>query len=160
MARQVFTVNVSHATLTAAKNLLVLTTPATKQMQVLSASLTNSSNEISAQLQIGIYAVTVAGTGGATAVTPMPVEIASAGTSLVTCEHTYVTTEPTLAAASHLESFNNQVGWLFSPKLLEALRVPVSTGICFRIPTASFSSTSFDLRVTYCSMTVGDAWYE
>jgi len=115
--RGVYTGRIVHTALAAAKDLLVITSPTDRVIEILEAHVTNRTQETNEQLEAALFRCTVAGTGAATAITKKPHEPndAAAGATL---EHTYATTQPTLDAdpVGGMEpGFSSLAGWHFAP---------------------------------------------
>lgn len=157
MAWHTYSGTAQHAALTAAANVLVLTPAENYKVQVLSASLTNENNETNEQLQAALYEASAAGTGSATAVTIVPQAIGDATSSTTTLEHTYATTEPTLASNPLIfEGFASVAGWNYTPSFDEAIIVPYGKILVLRVNTTSFTSIDLRARITWRESALSD----
>lgn len=148
--RGVYSARVIHSVLAAAKDLLVITAPANRVIEILGAHISNRTQETNEQLEAGLFRCTAAGTGAATAITKKPHEPndAAAGATL---EHTYATTQPTLDAdpvGTTEPGFSSLAGWHHAPIPEERIYVTGTAGeadtniLVLRLITATF--TAFD----------------
>jgi hypothetical protein len=160
MARNIYTVTVSHVAVTLAKNLLTLTAPTGKQLQILQAEFTNANNETNEQLTCAIYAVSAAGTGTPTYVVPQPVWIGGTAASTNMAAHTYATTEPTLASLPIFSQASASLsGWLYAPAARATIKLPPAAAATFRITDSTYTALTVSLLVTFAEMNSGETWF-
>lgn len=129
-----YTVSHKISSLAAAKTLLYLTAPAGKLVKILSASVTNASNETNEQLEAGFQRITTLGTPTATAKTPAPNDPGDpAAGSTVKADVT--ASEPTYTADTEFgrEGFSSLAGWFFKADDQEPLIVAAGASIGLRM---------------------------
>lgn len=111
------------AGVTAARTLLYLTAPSTKVVEILSASVTNESNETNEQILCGLQRITTLGTPTATTITPGKHETGDQAASSVV-KANVTASEPTYPAVAQgadipmaigLEGCSSLGGWFFQP---------------------------------------------
>jgi hypothetical protein len=137
--------------LAAAKTLAFLTAPASKVIEILSASVTNATNETNEQLECFFQRITTLGTPTATTVTPAPTEPgdqATGATAKINC-----TSEPTTYTANTNfgdEGFPSLGGWRYQPVPEERLYVAPGASIGLQLKTSP-ALGAFDalVRIVY-----------
>ena len=135
--RGVYELSATISALAAAKTLAFLTAPAAKCVEILSASVTNGTNETNEQLECFLQRITTLGTPTATAVTPAPTEPgdqATGVTAKINC-----TTEPTTYTAGTNfgdEGFPSLGGWRYQPVPEERLIVAPGASIGLQLKVA------------------------
>jgi len=148
--RGVYSARIVHTALAAAKDLLILTAPANRVIEILSAHISNRTQETNEQLEAGLFRATAAGVGAATAITKKPHEPNDAASG-ATLEHTYATTQNVLDAdpvGTTEPGFASLSGWHHTPIPEERIYVtgtaaePDTNIIALRLITATF--TAFD----------------
>ncbi len=135
------------AALAAAKTLMYITAPATACVEILSASVTNRSNETNEQADCVISKISSLGTPTATTVTPSKTEQGDqAAGSTVKGEVTG--SEPTYATGPAIEhgrgGFASLAGWQYAP--IPEERVVIAPGASWGIRLLS-SPSAFDAAV-------------
>lgn len=157
MGTFVYSGSVSHADLTAAKNLLVLTPASGKKLALMSASVTNETNETNEQLVAALYEATAAGTGTPSNVAVVPQTVGDTTASTSTFCHTYATTEPTLASNPlFCEAFAILTGWVYMPMFEEVIIVPYPKIVVLRLTTTSYTTVTLRARMTWAEMAIND----
>lgn len=141
---------------TAAKTLMYLTAAATNIAEILSASVTNESNETNEQLACVLQRITTLGTPTATTVTAADHESLSAASASVV-KGNVTASEPTYGAiaagadivgAFGLEGASSLGGWFFDPTPEERVIVPPSGSIGIRI-LETITSANLIVRLTF-----------
>lgn len=141
---------------TAAKTLMYLTAPATGVVEILSASVTNESNETNEQIACALQRITNLGNPTATTVTPADHESLSAAASS-TVKANVTASEPTYGAISQgadivgafgLEGAASLGGWYFDPTPEERVLVPPSGSLGLRLLNA-ITSADLVVRLTF-----------
>ena len=114
--RGVYTTSIKISALAAAKTLAYLTAPADKVVEILSASVTDASNETNEQLECALQRITTLGTPTGTTLTFAKHEAGdqAAGT---TGKGNITASEPTYTADTELgrEGHSTLGGWYFNP---------------------------------------------
>ncbi len=114
--RGVYTASIAISGLNAAKTLMYITAPATKVVEILSAAISNSSNETNEQLLATFQTVNVLGTPTGTATTPAKHETGdqAAGSTVV---GNVTASEPSYVANTEVgrEGFSSLGGYFFDP---------------------------------------------
>lgn len=134
--------------LAAARTLMILTAPAGRCVEILSASVTDESNATNFQLGCSIDRVSSLGSPTATPVTPVPTEAGdqAAGATVVA---NVTASEPTYGAVCYREGAAAVQGWRFDPLNAEE-RVVVapgaSVGLRLLSTPASFNAVA---RITH-----------
>jgi len=154
--RGVYTAAFRISGLSAAKTLMYLTAPSNKVVELLSASVTNETNETNEQLLCGFQRVSSLGTPTATSITPKPHENGdqAAGSTLkanvTASEPTYpaVGQDADIPGAFGLEGFASLGGWFFDPTPEE--RPIIAGGDTWGLRMVS-TPTSFDavIKLTF-----------
>jgi len=128
--------------------LIVLTAPATRALEIHAVHVTDQNNVTNEQWEIEIIRATTAGVGAATAIPKVPLEVAS-GASTAVCEHTYITTQPVLAADPlDLQSPPSLSGYHFEPAPDDRPIVPPSGIISIR-QNKTIASTTLNAEVIW-----------
>jgi len=138
----VYTVSIPIAALAAAKTALYITAPATKVIEILSASLTNESNETNEQVECCLQRVNVLGAPTKTDVTPAKHENGDQAAT-ATCAGNVTASEPSYVADTEIgrEGFPSLGGWRFDPVPEERMYIPPSGTVGLRVLN---SPTAFD----------------
>lgn len=139
--RGVYTANVVCTSQSTAITLLYLQCPATCAVELLSASVTNRSNETNEQMDVGIYHVTTIGSPAtSTSVTAQKTEIGDASSVMVAGTNLMgkLTTEPTTYSSDPVDRTGNPSlgGYRFEPIPEERPVVGPSKAIGIRLMTA------------------------
>lgn len=102
--------------LAAAKTLLYLTAPAAAVVEILSASVTNASNETNEQLDCFIKKIGTLGTPTATSLTPSKTEDGDQAAGS-TVKANVTASEPTYTSNTEVgwEGYSDLAGWFFDP---------------------------------------------
>lgn len=154
--RGVYTAAYRIATVTTGKTLIYLTVASNKVVEILSASVTNESNETNEQLLCGLQRVSSLGTPTATTVTPKPHETGDQAASS-TVKANVTASEPTYPAISQgadipgafgLEGFSSLGGWYYDPTPEERLIVPGGETLGLRLVNTA-SSLDLVVRLTF-----------
>jgi hypothetical protein len=146
--RGVYSGHVLQSSLTTVKNLLVLTAPSSKVLEILHAAVTNITDETGEQLRISLWRASAAGTGAATAIVKKPHEVGDKASDS-TLEHTYATMEPTLESDPVVSlGASSLAGWYHDPIPEERIYVPPSGILVLRIDVAP-ASVSLLARITW-----------
>lgn len=141
---------------TAAKTLMYLTAPSTAVVEILSASVTNESNETNEQIACALQRITSLGTPTATTVTPADHENLSPSASS-TVKANVTASEPTYGAVAQnadivgafgLEGASSLGGWDFNPMPEERVIVAPSASIGLRLLNA-ITSADLVVRLTF-----------
>ena len=149
--RGVYTATYKIAALAAAKTLMYLTGPSTAVIEIISASVTNSSNATNQQMECTLTTVTTLGTPTATTVTPAKQESGSAASG-ATIKGNVTASEPTYPADTSAdyghEGASSLGGWYFDPMPEERPTIAPSATMGLRMistPTAM----DVEVRITY-----------
>jgi hypothetical protein len=151
--RGVYTAPYKISSVSAAKTLMYLTAPSGKVVEILSASVTNASNETNEQMECVLQRITSLGTPTATAVTPVKHE-AGDQASGSTVAGNVTASEPTYTSDTELgrQGFASLGGWWFQPTPEERPTVANGASIGLRLLTAP---TSWDLVVSITFREIG-----
>src|SRR3990167_3003883 len=140
--RGVYSTSIKIAGLAAAKTLAYLTAPATAAIEILSASVTNESNESNEQIEITLQRITTLGTPTGTTLMFAKHEsgdqaAAAAGKGNVTAG------EPTYTADTEIgrEGASSLGGWYYDPLPEERPIIPPSGNLGLRLITRSEEHT-------------------
>lgn len=151
--RGVYTTSIKIAGLAAAKTLAYLTAPATAAVEILSASVTNASNESNEQIEITLQYITTLGTPTGTTLTfakhePGDQAATVAGKGNVTAA------EPTYTADTEIgrEGSSSLCGWFFDPLPEERPIIAPSGNLGLRLIT---TPTAFDALVKITFREIG-----
>jgi hypothetical protein len=151
--RGVYSASIKISSVTAAKTLLYVTAPADKVVEILSASVTNASNETNEQVECTLQRVTTLGTPTGTAVTPAKHEAGdqAAGSTVV---GNVTASEPSYTANTQIgyEGAGTLGGWYFDPTPEERPIVGGQATVGLRLLT---SPSSVDLIATVRFREVG-----
>jgi hypothetical protein len=145
--RAVYTAALKIAGLNASKTLAYLTAPATKAVEILTATVTNESNATNFQMEVAIANISALGTPTATAVTPTPHEAGDQAAASLT-KFNVTASEPTYGTTITQEGAAALVGYRHEPAPEERLIVTPGASIGFRMIT---TPTAFDcdVRITF-----------
>lgn len=149
--RGVYTASYRISSLSAAKTLLYLTAPARRVVEILSASVTNTSNETNEQLLCTLQPISgyPLGTPSGTSVVPAPQEPGDQAASTV-CFANVSGNEPTYITNGEIgrEGFASLGGYYFDPMPEERPVVPATGAMGIRLIT---SATAFDavVKITF-----------
>lgn len=154
--RGVYTAAFRIAAVTTAKTLMYATAATNKPVEILSASVTNESNETNEQILCGIQRVTTLGTPTATVVTPAKHELADQAAA-ATVKANVTLNEPTygdvaqggdIVNAFGLEGAPSLTGWRFQPTPEE--RVLIGGGETYGLRLVNnISSADLVVRMTF-----------
>jgi len=151
--RGVYEASANVGAVTAAQTLLYLTAPSGKCVEIISAHVTNESNETNEQMEITLQRITTLGTPTATANTPTPTELgdAAAGSTVAT---DVTASEPTYTAGKDFgrAGVPSLAGWRFEPEPEARPIVANAASIGIQILTAI---TSADLVVRLVFREIG-----
>src|SRR5262249_13125420 len=114
--------------LNALKSAMLIEVPAGKLLEILSGQISNPSNNTNQQLEAGFYKVTRLGSPVGTSVTPTPMEVGDAASSVTVLGN--LTTEPTTVSATiatGVAGFSSLAGWQYQPVPEERLVMSPST---------------------------------
>lgn len=154
--RGVYTAAYRISGVTTGKTLMYITAPSNKVIEILSASVTNESNETNEQFLCGLQRVTALGTPTATTVTSKPHETGDQAASS-TVKANVTGSEPTYPAISGgadipgafgLEGASSLGGWYFDPTPEERLIVPGGETLGLR-SVNTITSTDLVVRLTF-----------
>ena len=148
--RGVYEANFLASGVNSLRTLMLLTAPANKVVEILSASITDASNTTNAQLAAAFQQVTTLGTPASTSVTPTKGEQGDqASGSTVTANVTG--SEPTYTNNTQigLRGFASLGGWEFSPVPEERVYVGGGATIGLRLLDTAPSATDFMVRISY-----------
>jgi hypothetical protein len=154
--RGVYTATYRIAAISAAKTLMYITAPTGAVVEILSARVTNESNETNEQLVACLQRVTSLGTPTATVCTPATTENGSSAAAS-TVKANVTASEPTYGASSQgadivgahgMDGFSSLGGWYYDPTPEERLYVNPGATIGLRLLS---TPTSFDgvVRITF-----------
>ena len=151
--RGVYHANIKISGVTTAKTLMYLTTPADKVVEVLSATVTNASNETNEQAEVQMQHITTLGTPTATALTPAKSEQGDQAAAS-TVKYNVTASEPTYDANGTVfqEGDASLNGWYHQP--IPEERVIVSGQKSIGIKTLN-TLTSLDLVVRLSFREIG-----
>lgn len=151
--RGVYTASAAISGVTAAKTLMYLTAPANKVVEILSARITNSSNETNEQCLATFQTVNALGTPTKTDITPAKHEAGDqAASSTVAANVT--ASEPTYVSNTEIgrQGFSSLGGWYFDPTPEERPIVAGGASVGLRLMNAP---TSLDLLVSITFREIG-----
>lgn len=147
--RGVYTATIRITGLNSARTLMYITVQSTKVVEILSASLTNESNETNEQLLCTFQRITTLGTPTKTDIIPAKHENGDAAAGS-TVAGNVTAAEPTYTADTEIgrEGFSSLGGWYFDPTPEERPNIPPSGNLGLRMIS---TPTSFDavVRVTF-----------
>lgn len=148
--RGVYECNGTMGATTAAATAIYLINAADMVLEILSASLTNTSNETNEQLEACLQRITTIGTPTATAFTPAPREKGDVASS-VACKFDVTASEPSYTAATEVgrKGFPSLGGWQWLPTPEERLVVSPSESIGLRLLTASPTSLVLHVNIVF-----------
>jgi hypothetical protein len=143
--RGIYEASIHIAGLNALKSLMIFQVPAAKHMSILSAQVSNASNNTNQQLEAGFYKITTLGSPVGTAVTPGQIEVGDAASAITVTAN--LTTEPTTysATAFGLAGFSSLAGWQYQPVPEERLLMAASTN--WGLKLTDTAPTAFDCDV-------------
>ena len=148
--RGVYEASLQISGLNAARTLLYLTAPSGKCVEVLSASVTNATNETNEQLECCLQRITTLGTPTGTALTPTKMEQGdqAAGSTAV---GNVTASEPTYTSNTQIgrRGFPSLGGWEFAPVPEERPVIAPSESWGLRILAAPSSAIDADVRVVF-----------
>jgi hypothetical protein len=147
--RGVYTAQVSISALAAAKTLMYVTAPADKVVEILSAEVSNKSNETNEQLECTFQRVTTLGTPTATTLTPSKHENGDQAAGS-TVKGDVTASEPTYGTNTEIgrAGFASLAGWRFDPVPEERPIIPGQGTLGLRMLS---TPTAFDavVRITF-----------
>jgi hypothetical protein len=147
--RGVYSAHIAISGLAAAKTLMYITAPANKVVEILSASITNDSNETNEQCFAGFQRISSLGTPTATTLTPGQSEAGDQAAGS-TVKGNVTASEPTYAADTEIgkEGFSSLGGWYFDPTPEERPIIGGAASLGLRLFN---SPTAFDamVRITF-----------
>lgn len=147
--RGVYTASYRISALAGAKTLMYITAPATAVVEIISASVTNESNETNEQLLCTFQTVNSLGTPTATTVTPAKTEAGSSAAAS-TVKANVTASEPTYVSDTEIgrEGWSSLAGWFFDPSDAEKPIIAPSATLGLRCINAP---TSFDgvVKITF-----------
>lgn len=147
--RGVYTGVVKISGLAAAKTLLYITAPANKVVEILSASVTNASNETNEQIECCLQHVTTLGSPTATTLTPSKHELGDQAAAS-TVKGNVTASEPTYTSNTEIgyEGSSSLGGWFFDPTPEEHPFIPGQGTMGLRLLS---TPTAFDavVRITF-----------
>jgi hypothetical protein len=139
----------------AAKTLLYITAPSNKVVEILSAEVTNASNETNEQCEAGWSKISSLGTPTATVVTPTKMEQGDQAASS-TVKANVTASEPTYASAPTIEAgrkgFASLAGWQYPPLPEERLIIAGGDSWGLRLYN---SPTAFDTTIRVVFREIG-----
>jgi len=139
------------ASVTTAKTLIYLTTPATAVIEILSARITAQNEDTSEQIMAELNRISSLGTPTATTITPKPTEELSAA-SAVTAKSNVTASEPTYddeSAAIASGGANKLAGWEYVPLPEERAIIKPSDSVGLRLIDAIANSTNLTAEIIY-----------
>lgn len=147
--RGVYTASIKISSLNSARTLMYLTAPAAKVVEILSAFVTNASEETNEQLEATFQRISALGTPTGTSLTPAKHELGDQA-SASTVVGNITASEPTYGANTTVgyDGFSSLAGYAFTPTPEE--RPVINAGDSWGLRMLS-TPTSFDaiVRVTY-----------
>lgn len=151
--RGVYSANGKISGVTAAKTLLYITAPTNNPVRILSAYVTNASNETNEQLEVVWQAIGTLGTPTATTITPSPHNSGDQAAS-ATVKYNVTASEPTYSSNTTVGymGFASLNGYAFQPTPDEAPVIKGGATWGLRLLT---SPTSLDLVVNVTFEEVG-----
>jgi hypothetical protein len=150
--RGVYTANITISGLSTAKSVLLIQAPSTAVVEIISASITNVSVEVSEQLSVGLFHVTTIGSPVGTSVTPEKHEKLDAASTCTVLGN--LSSEPTTYATNPIDKkgINNLSGYFYDPLPEERPIIPPSGAIGLKVLVAP---TSFDAVVQIIFREIG-----
>lgn len=147
--RAVYTITTSITNLSTQRTLLYFTAPDSMVIEILSATITNSSNNDNEQLEGGLYRISSLGTPTSTPVTPIPHESSSGDSSVdaaanVTLDEPIYETNPL-----HLEGWSNLIGYHYDPIPESRILVSPSGSIGLRLTKLPTTNFNCDATITF-----------
>lgn len=148
--RGVYTAKIKISGLAAAKTLAYITAPADKIVEILSASVTNATNETNEQIEITFQRVTTLGTPTATTLTPSkhePGDQAAAST----VKGNVTASEPTYTADTEIgyEGVASLSGYYFKPMPEERPTVLGQTTLGLRLLSTTITAIDAIVSITF-----------
>jgi hypothetical protein len=147
--RGVYEASIHIAGLNGLKTLILLEVPAGKTLEILSASVTNATNNTNQQLEAGFYNVTTLGSPAGTSVTPWQNEQGDAASSVTVLAN--LTAEPTTYNATSFAGmgFASLAGWQYQPVPEERLIMSPSKNWGLRLTDTAPTAFDCDARVSW-----------
>lgn len=158
--RGVYTAAFRASGVSGARTLMYITAPSGKVVEILSASVTNETNETNEQLVAGLQRVTSLGSPTGTTVTPKPHENGDQASgctvkaNITASEPTYpsVTYNADIPGAFGLEGFSSLGGWYFDPTPEERPTIGGAETMGLRLMN---SPTSLELAIRWTYREIG-----
>jgi hypothetical protein len=148
--RGVYTAQYEITGLSAAKTLMYITAPSSAIVEILSAEISNETNETNEQLVACFQRVSSLGTPTATTLTPSKHE-AGDQAAASTVKANVTASEPSYSSNTEIgpAGFSSLGGWRFDPLPEERPAIAPSASLGLRLLTAT--NTSFDgrIRITF-----------
>lgn len=146
----VYTAKIRISAVTTAKTLIYITTPSNKVIEILSASITNESNETNEQLIATFQTISSLGSPTGTSLTPSKHEPGDQSAT-VTAVGNVTANEPTYSSNTEIgiEGFSSLGGWYFDPIPEERPIVAPSSSLGLRLLNAPASSVDLVVKVTF-----------
>lgn len=146
---QIYVSSFSISGLTTARTLMWQTAPADATTDIMSAHVTNATNETNEQFEVTFQRITTLGTPTSTAVVPAPTQVGYA-VSGVTMEANVTASEPTYPAVNVSETGKQGAaslgGWHYEPPPDERFTTSSADNTGLRLLAAV---TAFDAKVTW-----------
>lgn len=152
--RGVYEATVAISALAATKTLMYITAPSNKVVEILSARVTNTSNETNEQLECTIQKITTLGTPTATTLTPTPRETGDqAAGSTVKGDCTSEPTTYTSGVEAGRQGFPSIAGWHYQP--IPGERLVIGGGASWGLLLLTTTCTAFDAMATVTFREIG-----
>lgn len=147
--RGVYTASIKISALTAAKTLAYITAPAGAAIEIISAYVTNESNETNEQCACTLQRITTLGTPTGTSLTPAKTE-AGDQASGATVVGNITANEPTYTSNTDHghDGFPSIGGWAYTPVWEERMYIAPGASVGLR-NLNSLTSTDVDVRITW-----------
>ena len=147
--RGVYTVSATVLAVTTGKTLMYLTAPGSVSVRVISADVTNMSNETNEQLRCTIDRISNLGNPTATTITPEKHEQGDQAAAS-TVKYNVTANEPIYAANSAIgqQGFPSLNGWYYQPTDMEEMYISPSQSRGIRT-IESITSADFIVRLTF-----------
>ena len=147
--RGVYTASAAIPSISGTKTLIAIFTPATKPIEILSASITNMDNDTAEQLEAGLFIMPTTGSPAGSSIVPEKHEQGDQSSTVSVLVN--LTNEPSSynSGAVDLKGWNNLGGYYYDPIPEERPVVPVSNGVGLRLMANATTAFKGSVQITY-----------
>lgn len=147
--RGVYTAEIEIASVSAGKTIILIEAPSTKTIEILSTSITNMDNDVSEQLEAGLFRVTTEGSPSGTSITPTKHEVGDSASGITATGD--LSAEPTTydSTAIDRQGFNNLGGYFYDPIPEEKPTIPPGGLLGLRLLSAPDTAFKCAAKITF-----------